>query len=247
VHFLRVTAKKLRALLRLIRPAIGGTAFERENARLRNAARSLAGRRESDVIANTLQALGATAALRRWRRRSKAGTLATRTFRSVIHTFERSRSWWQKQRLQGDDREVTGCGLSDTYRSSRRRMKAAGKNPDSESFHRWRIRVKHLYYQIQWLEPVRPRRFHAMAGDLHKLETLLGDDHDLAVLQQLLQSAPESFGDGPAVASLAKLAAARSRCLQRAAISCGECVFRESPNHFARETRRHLLEWNENG
>ena len=44
VHLVRVTIKRLRAMLRLIRPVIGKTVFDQENTRLRNAARRLSRR-----------------------------------------------------------------------------------------------------------------------------------------------------------------------------------------------------------
>ena len=49
LHFVRVTIKRLRAILRLIRPAIKKRAFDRENGRLRTAARRLSVARDADV------------------------------------------------------------------------------------------------------------------------------------------------------------------------------------------------------
>ena len=57
VHLVRVTIKRLCAMLRLIRPVIDKTAFDRENARLRNAASRLSFARDSDVARQTLAAL----------------------------------------------------------------------------------------------------------------------------------------------------------------------------------------------
>ena len=57
LHFVRVTKKRLRAILRLIRPAIKKTAFDRENGRLRTAARRLSIARDADVARQTLATL----------------------------------------------------------------------------------------------------------------------------------------------------------------------------------------------
>ena len=57
VHLVRVTIKRLRAMLRLIRPVIGKTVFDRENTRLRNAARRLSWARDSAVVTQTLSTL----------------------------------------------------------------------------------------------------------------------------------------------------------------------------------------------
>src|ERR1700675_2318416 len=53
-HFVRVTIKRLRAILRLIRPAIKKRAFYRENLRLRTAAGRLSSARDADVARQTL-------------------------------------------------------------------------------------------------------------------------------------------------------------------------------------------------
>lgn len=57
VHTVRTTIKRLRAILRLIQPAISKTAFEREDSRLRQAARRLSLARDTQVARQTLLAL----------------------------------------------------------------------------------------------------------------------------------------------------------------------------------------------
>jgi CHAD domain-containing protein len=57
VHLVRVTIKRLRAMLRLIRPVISRAAFDRENARLKKAARRLSFARDSDVARQMLTTL----------------------------------------------------------------------------------------------------------------------------------------------------------------------------------------------
>ena len=57
VHEARKDMKKLRALLRLARGELGKDTFARENACFRDAARELAGTRDSDVMLDTLASL----------------------------------------------------------------------------------------------------------------------------------------------------------------------------------------------
>jgi hypothetical protein len=57
VHTVRTTIKRLRAILRLIRPGISKTVFEREDSRLRQAARRLSLARDTQVARQTLSAL----------------------------------------------------------------------------------------------------------------------------------------------------------------------------------------------
>jgi CHAD domain-containing protein len=57
VHLVRTSIKQLRAISRLVRPAIGCALFERENAHLRKAAQRLAFARDTDVARQTLAEL----------------------------------------------------------------------------------------------------------------------------------------------------------------------------------------------
>ena len=55
LHQVRLAIKKLRAILRLLRPLVSKTFFKRENARLRSAARRLARLRDLAVARRTLE------------------------------------------------------------------------------------------------------------------------------------------------------------------------------------------------
>ncbi|MFA6141643.1 MAG: CHAD domain-containing protein, partial [Hyphomicrobium sp.] len=65
VHETRKALKRLRALLRLIRPAMGGAAFKRENAQLREIGLSLSGARDRHVLLETVNKLEGGAGLGR--------------------------------------------------------------------------------------------------------------------------------------------------------------------------------------
>src|ERR1700734_3953485 len=57
IHQVRTTIKRLRALLRLIRPAVDPAFFNRENARLRTAAGLLSFARDAEVARESLKTL----------------------------------------------------------------------------------------------------------------------------------------------------------------------------------------------
>jgi CHAD domain-containing protein len=57
VHRVRKDLKRARALVRLVRPAIGGGSFRAINVALRDAGRTLAGRRDARVLVETLDRL----------------------------------------------------------------------------------------------------------------------------------------------------------------------------------------------
>jgi CHAD domain-containing protein len=82
-------------------------------------------------------------------------------------------------------------------------MTAALDDGDDQAFHKWRIRVKNLYYELQLLEPVWRKRFKKMLSRLTKLQDKIDDDHDLVVLKGLLRKSPDAFGGTAAFVMMA--------------------------------------------
>jgi CHAD domain-containing protein len=255
-HLIRVAAKQLRALLRLLRRAVSAKAFECEDARLKTAADWLAPGRDRTVARETLTSLVADAAPGRSRE-----TLARLQYQLDEHTtnsqehgsggviaraapgLEKAGLLMKRMRLAGDGWDDIRRGLVKVYRRTRRRMKEALSHPDDEAFHRWRIPAKQLYYQLQWLEPVWPGRFSKMVRQLHRLEKKLGSDHDLAVLKEMLLSPAAGFIDAASACELRRTAGKRSRRLRQKCQSLGEKLFCQSPQAFAKQCGRHWREW----
>ncbi len=103
--------------------------------------------------------------------------------------LQRSRQNIQRLRIVGDEWRSLGPGLAQVYRSGRRRMRSAlTSGDDAAAFHRWRTRVKVLYYQLQMLNSVWPKRLGKTVAFLRKLEHKLGADHDLSVLKSVLKT-----------------------------------------------------------
>lgn len=257
VHFFRTTTKRLRALLQLIRPVITESAFARENARLKKAANRLAFSRDRAVAGITLRALvksdpdhvspGAQDQNRTRGGIDQAQTPANdareRAMSRAARDLEQARRDLHRLRIDAEGWAAIEPGLLRVYRQARRRMRAAFARPTDLAFHRWRIRVKHLYYQLEWLEPVRPKRFAAMLKCLHKLEEKLGADHDLVVLRNMLKTAPGRFDTPEAIRCAKKSAARKSMRLRRSSKRLGAKVLGEKPDDFGRKCRRRWRTW----
>ena len=241
VHFFRTTTKRLRALLQLIRPALARTVFERENARLKRVADRLALFRDRAVASETLQALGLPAGILRQRKPSPGQR--ARALQQAARDLKEARGRWEKLRIRGEGWVVIGPGLLRVYRQARRRMKAAVGTQDDRAFHRWRIRVKQLSYQLQWFETVWPKRFGNMRQRLHQLEEILGCDHDLVSLRALLEIAAPLSDDRAALGEALQAADRKSRRLRRAAGCLGAKIFREPPRRFRHGCQQHWLSW----
>ena len=68
-----------------------------------------------------------------------------------------------------------------SYRRSRNAMKRARVTGQSATLHHWRKEVKTLWYQLRLARPLMTG-VAPLVADLKRLETELGDDHNLVVL-----------------------------------------------------------------
>jgi CHAD domain-containing protein len=251
VHTVRTTIKQLRALLRLIRPAIGEAFFNRENARLRAAAQRLSSARDVEVARETLKNISASgetekkavaAALAGLHARGAAPADIHQALSDVRRDLEETKRDLERLRLAGEW-EVIEAGLRDVYRQSRKRMNTALQAGDDEAFHRWRIRVKNLYYELQMLEPIWPKRLDKMTSRLAKLQHKIGLDHDIAVLKDLLRKTPDAFGGTETVERLIHRLENDSQKLRHAVEPLGEAIFYKKPRRFVRKLGRHWTNW----
>ncbi len=257
VHEARKHLKKTRALLRLVRPALGDKACRRENLALRDAGLALSGARDADVRAETAaklagyatgrlpadvfaqlhDALAAEAAAGR----GDAGSEPT-DFAAVIAELRAAELRIETWPLDAADWDTVVAGAARAYARGREAFAVARATPDPELLHAWRKRAKDLWYHQRLLAPAWPAILCAQAEEAHRLSELLGDDHDLAVLAARL--ADETAPLPPAVdadrAALLTLIEQRSHELRAAATQLGHRIYAESPKAFTRRLARYV-------
>ena len=74
-------------------------------------------------------------------------------------------------------------GAGEVYREGREVVAQAGRTRSTEDLHEWRKRVKDLWYGLRVLEAWQPDGLAGVALEMKELSKLLGDDHDLAMLE----------------------------------------------------------------
>jgi CHAD domain-containing protein len=163
--------------------------------------------------------------------------------REVRQDLEQTKRNLQRLQLAKSEWEAIETGLQDVYRQSRKRMSTALQEGDDEAFHKWRIRVKNLYYELQLLEPVWPKRLDKMTSRLSKLQDKIGLDHDIAVLKGLLRKTPEKFGGRKTVERVISRLDNESQKLRHAAEPLSEKIFDKKPRRFVRKLGRHWNKW----
>lgn len=212
IHEARKSLKKTRALLRLVRPALGDGVYRAENAALRDAAAQLSATRDADVLVATVDKLaavgagrlpgtdfdrvrealvaeaaahradGAAAAARPADAREPAAAAA-----AVAQELRAAHARIDDWPLDGAGWETAVAGISVAYERGLTERARAEADPTVAHLHDWRKRVKDLWYHHRLLKPVWPAVMAAWGEEAHILSEQLGDDHDLAVLRDRLE------------------------------------------------------------
>lgn len=245
VHETRKSLKRLRATVRLVRDELGDEAYRHENVAFRDAGRRLAGARDSQVLLETLDALTHRHAdhapperFERFKRTlvGQHGAAQRRLHEGVavaevLSELRRARARvgdWQPQR---DGLAVLAPGFKQIYRRGRRAYRTARQEPSTENLHELRKRAKYLWYAAQIVRAAAPKKMKHIARRAHELSTLIGEDHDLALLAQRADERRDRFPDETAAGELAALRRAE---LQREALDLGRGLFRKKPRNVVR-------------
>jgi len=258
VHEARKHLKKTRALLRLVRPALGSKVYRRENDALRDIGLTLSGTRDADVRVATAQKLAEHAAgrlpadvfdaLRRALEHEAVsaprGPGGTAGFAPQIEALRAAELRVESWPLAGADWDAALAGITRAYARGREAFTTARATPEPELLHAWRKRAKDLWYHQRLLAPAWPDVLEAQAEAAHALSELLGDDHDLAVLAERLATDDDAAPLAPAVdahrADLRALIAHRSDELRADATRLGHRVYAEPPKAFTRRIARYV-------
>ncbi len=248
VHDVRTAMKKVRALNRLVRPALGRRARHADH-RLRKIAHSVASLRDADVVLKAFDGVvgPARAGLTRVRSRLAAQR------RAQAQDFERS---GRARRLRDDlarERGKVGDWVRDSlhwsgldealtrgYRRARAAMDTAYRSHKRSDFHAWRRAVKTHRHQIAALAPIAPTRMKARVDRLDRLGDLLGDEHDLTVLEGAIDAELSRLSDNRPGKELLRRIAERRQGLRRRARPLGKLLFAARPSAFRERARRDL-------
>lgn len=249
VHSARKAIKKERSLLRLGRGAMSSEQRKRENAALREAARRLSGVRDADVMIASVSQLSDRF----------AGQLPEAAFGRLCAHLETRRSAHGRHgdvsvvddravqelaavRARVDDWQLRKggwksleSGLLRSYWRGREAFARARVNGDMDDLHAWRKRVKDLWYHERLLAPTCGPTVRGHAKELDRLSDLLGDDHDLALLRQVLTAASTPVAVD--LDAVVKLIDHRRTELQMEAFGIGERSYAETPKAFRRRMR----------
>ena len=246
IHEARKSLKRLRALLRVSRPALDERRYRRENSAFRDAGRGLSEARDAQVLLQTLDSLterfsdelapGTWTRLRedlaaRAERTQANGARGFDDVLEVLTKAQRRVSHWPLPSQNG--RASLAEGFDGIYRRGRQALRRARAKPTPENLHELRKRAKDLWHAAQLLEPACPGRMKRVSRRAHRLANLLGDDHDLSVLLEYGDRHPKLLSKTEH-GLLEKLVDRRRRKLRPRAFKCADSVYGRKPKRMLR-------------
>ncbi|WP_421620765.1 CHAD domain-containing protein [Alkalilimnicola ehrlichii] len=259
VHQARKRFKELRALLRLFRPTLGRKRAQAENAWYRDQARALSGYRDAQAVLETVDALSERFRLptqqealgacrraleaRRDRLAAEEGDLAGQMANLVdeLHGARQRIADWPSK-AEGADAFLGG--FQRCYQAGGQALQASRFSDDPEAWHEWRKRVKDYWYHVQVLRPLWPPLMKTLQSELKTLSDLLGDDHDLQVLDQLLVDEPGHVGEVHR-RLIRGMIAQRHDELRLPALRLGRRLYADRPGALSRRLRAWWEVWRE--
>ncbi|MFN7928909.1 MAG: CHAD domain-containing protein [Blastocatellia bacterium] len=190
VHETRRCLKRLRALLRLVRAAVGDTIYDRDQRYLRDLGQRLAALRDATAMQQTLDSLQNQAANalsgKSWRAFKKGvrgrQPRAEQILLVVAAKLKVARSRIMNWPLETADESLLRKALRKSYRQGRRARKVARVEPQPEHLHEWRKRVNQLRHQLRILQIIQLVTEKEPLQRSRALVEALGTYNDLAVL-----------------------------------------------------------------
>ena len=232
IHQVRKRCKRVRAIVRLLRPRAKAI-YLRENAAFRKMARRFSSFRDADVQLKTFDELVPDPASERFcvlqdpivmRHETKEPKPAIDLTVGELNEAEVRLKGANITDSEGSD--LIESGLRSCYGRGQRAMLRACDKRDDAAFHEWRKRVKDLGYEMRILRELWPAVLGRLRKQLDKLGDLLGKHHDL-----LRSAALKQIDDisGKTVRQFLELVESRKLELQTEAQTIGERVYAEKP------------------
>jgi len=255
IHQVRKRCKKLRGLIRLVRPSMKKT-YQIENKAFRDAARTLSDIRDAKSAISAYDHV-----MERF-----AGQVDRKSFASVRRQlarqleaidnkhidrcldFMREQMVASKTRLEEwsfDDKKfkAAAAGLSKTRERAVEALDNAKEKATTENLHELRKRVKYHGYHLRLLRELWPATTRPLIKLSDRLGDDLGDDHDLAVFAEKVLETPGEFGDADDARVLEGLIDQHRKQLQQTSLKRSSFLFAEDTDAFARRMHSYWRIW----
>jgi len=258
IHQARKQLKRVRALLRLVRPDIPPGRWSRVDHRLRAVARALSAVRDATVLIGTLQEFrtrhvltanslaNVTSTARNRQEQAHTSALASREARSkLLRLLSEAARQVDRWTTLHRGWKAIGPGLRAVYSEAQAAAAPLRHAADCDdlTLHKARKRAQTLLHVLEFLQSAQPRRIGARIHALHELTDLLGKDHDLAVLEATLRDTASARLTAADSRRLKTAIATERRTVQGHASRLAGDIYTETEDAFVSQIHEHWRAW----
>jgi len=259
IHEVRKQFKKLRGLIRLVRSGLGDE-YSRLNIWYRDVGRGLSRVRDAESMLEAIQKLRERfpdpaheevlvefenkfldrkqKIVEEW---VDLDSELNRLSEQLRAAYRAIKNW----KIKGKEKKVLSQGLQENYQHGVEALKKLHQNPEDDLFHECRKRSKYLLYHMKLMSDIWNPILSASILELDQLNELLGDDHDLTVMTQLINSDSETFQCSANINQFQALISQQRQEFQSAAFNLADRIYAEKPKAFTRRMRVYWTLWRE--
>ncbi|MEQ1710716.1 MAG: CHAD domain-containing protein, partial [Hyphomicrobium sp.] len=159
----------------------------------------------------------------------------------AAHRLRKAKIRILRLKLEPDSFDALSAGLEQSFRRAGKAFQLAYDEPSNENVHEWRKGAQQHWRHMLLLRRAWPELADARMHAARKLSQVLGDDHDLAILQHHLESTRTVTFSARDVRTVIRLAGQRQTELRALAKPLGEQLFADSARSLG---RRFSAYWN---
>lgn len=249
IHDARRRVKKIRAIIRLVRPVLAADG-RRTDPDLRRVSHLLAPVADGQGVIDTLNQL-----LRRYRGNLPRKTAAA--IRSDLiargkridskaakdHVLEEARATLRAERrrvkhwrLTAEGFNAVAPGLKESVRRARLAMVTAWLHPTAAHHHAWRRHVKNHWFHVRLISARCGTHLQPYQRQLEALDGILGEYHNLVLLHEVLVH--DSTLSRREIARCLRIVKRYQHALRRHAQVLGMRIYNEKPRRFVRRVKQ---------
>jgi len=249
IHDARRRVKKIRAIIRLIRPVLG-QGQDAVDPDLRRVSRLLAPVADGQGVIGTLDQLA-----HRYRRALPPQTVealradllarekhidarakSEHVLQEAKRTLRAHRNEVKRWHLAADGFRAIAPGLKESVRRARNAMIVAWLHPSASHHHTWRRHVKNHWFHVRLLEGRCGNHLMGVQRRLEELDGALGEYHNLVLLREVL--AGECSLSRKEAAKCLRVVRRYQSALRQHAQVLGMQIYIEKPRRFVRRVKQ---------
>jgi len=247
IHETRKNFKKMRGLIRLVRFELGYDLYKKENMLFRDTGRILSGIRDATVMVETVDLIrkkyskeiekddykllrkNLSLRARRVRAQFKKNQ---QLIEAIINILTKHKDELRKLPLRKKSFKQLVPGIELVYERGQTALATAKKYPSAENYHEWRKRAKYLWYFTRILEEAWLDYMNILSDKLSELSDVLGTEHDLSELRNLLLKETSLFKNKEVQSKLFNFIGQERLYLQAEAKSIAPYIYSEPSDNF---------------